>query len=134
MLLVPHESIDRADQQVKKLVFEAEIELLHGVEIQPAPERRDLSSDVIPPGRDRAPLEAVGGYGEHIALLLTGQEKKKHLVGPEELLDVLDLQRFRVRQRGIIGKFLLQSSCGGGQLALGVFDLPPNLVDLRGIR
>jgi hypothetical protein len=46
MPLVSHESIDRADQQIKQLVCEAEIELLDGVEIQPAPKRRDLGSDV----------------------------------------------------------------------------------------
>src|SRR5947208_2059561 len=103
MPLVPHESVNRADEQRKKLVCEAEIELLHGVELKPAPEALDLRSDVIPSGWDRAPVESVGGYGEDIALLLAGQEKKKHLVGPEELLDALDLQRFRVRQRGIIG-------------------------------
>ena len=84
-------------------------------------------------GRDRAPVEAVGGHGEDIALLIAGYEKKKRLIRREQLLDVLDLQRPRVRQRGVIGEFLLQSGFGGGKLAFGVFDLPANRVDLRRI-
>ena len=133
MPLVLDERVDRTDEQRVQLVREAQIELLHGVEFQPAPERRDLGDDGTSARGDRAPVEAVGGDGEDIALLLAGHEKKQRLVGREQLLDVLDLQRPRVRQRGVVGEFLLQLGLGGGKLALGVFDLPANRVDLRRI-
>src|SRR5262249_19696826 len=128
------ESIDWVDQQVKKVVCEAEIELLHGVEFQPAPKERNLRSDVIPPGGNCAPVEPIRRYRKNIALLISRQEKKKRLMTPEQLLHILDLQRFRIGQRGIVGEFLLQPSFRSGQLALRVFELPANVVDLRRVR
>src|SRR6478736_3073311 len=59
----------------------------------PAPERRDLGDDGTSAGGDRAPVEAVGGHGEDIALLIAGYEKKKRLIRREQLLDLFDLQR-----------------------------------------
>src|SRR3954447_8657697 len=133
MSLVLDERIDRTEEQGIELVRNHEIELLHGVELEPAAERRNLGCDVISAGWDRAPVEAVGCDREDIALLIAGYEKNKRLIRREQLLDVLDLQRPRVRQRGVIGEFLLQLGLGGGKLALGVFDLPANRVDLRRI-
>src|SRR5262245_50998258 len=103
MPLVLDQRIDRSDEQGKELVGEAEIERLHGVEFESAPECGHLAGDGIPAGGNGAPVETVGRHRKDVALLLAGEEKYERFVVSEQLLDVLDLRRLGARLRGVIG-------------------------------
>src|SRR2546429_2403393 len=69
--LFPYTTLFRSE-----LVGEAEIELLHVVEVETAPERRHLGGEIISAGGNRVPVEAVARDREDVALGFTRQDRK----------------------------------------------------------
>ncbi len=134
MAFVLDERVDRTEEQRIQPVRDLEIELLHRVEVEPAAEGRDPGDEIIPAARNGVPVEAVALERKDVAFLLAGQKEDERLVGSEQLLRLLDLQRLGVRQRRIIREFLLQLRVMVGELALGVGHLLADGVDLRRIR
>src|SRR5208337_3570882 len=83
-----------------KLVREIKVEqhrlaggLLQLFEIEAVAECGDLLREVVGPDRNCMPIEAVPRQREDVALLVSGQEEDQRLIGAEQLLHVLGLER-----------------------------------------
>ena len=121
MALVLDERLDRAEQRRVQLVRKVEVEQLRAagidrelqvVHVEAAAERRHLGAQVLLADRDHLPGDAVRRQRENVGLTLARKPEDERLVGREQLLYRLALQRLRRGERGVFGKLVLQL---GGQ-------------------
>ena len=77
-------------------------------DIEASPERSDLLRQSIVADCDRRPFERFPRRRKNIAFRLVVEDKYQGLVGTEQLLKFLDLERLRTRQGGIVGKLFFQ--------------------------
>ena len=140
MPLVLDQRFDGTDERDIKLVRESEVEqhrlaggLLQLVEIEAAAECGDLLREVLGTDRNRAPVEAIARQREDVALLVSGQEEDQRLIGAEQLLHFLGLERLRARERRILGELPFEPRRVGVELALGLGKLPPQCADRAGV-
>jgi hypothetical protein len=140
MPLVLDQLLDGTDERDIKLVRESEVEqhrlaggLLQLVEIEAATECGDLLREVLGTDPNRAPVEAIARQREDVALLLAGEPEDERLIGAEQLLHFLRLERLRARQRRILGELPFEPRRVGGQLALGRSKLSAQCADRGGV-
>src|ERR1700730_1130149 len=126
MPLVLDQRLDRTDERDVKLIRQSEVEqrqlagwLLQLREIEAAAQCGDLLRQVFCPDPDRVPAEAIARQRKDVALLVSRQEEDQRLIGAEQLLHFLGLERLRARQRRILGELPFEPRRVGGQLALG---------------
>jgi hypothetical protein len=83
--------------------------------------------------RDRLPDKSLLAQGEDIALLVSRQEENQRLAGAKEFLYLRWFQWFGVRERGVLGKFLFESTADGRDPYLVVGNVLAQHFDRRAV-
>jgi hypothetical protein len=123
--------LDGADQRVVKLMREAEVEqpapasAKKHIQIEPAPERCDFLCQRLALYRDCLPLESVPRQCKDICLpmLLGAHQEHQGLITTKQLLHLLDLERLRARECGVIGELLFEPRLNDSEFVLGLGEL-----------
>ncbi len=110
--LVLDQCIDRCKQRSIQFMGEREVEqpglagcIARLADIKPAAEHGNLLRQGIRTKRDRTPLDTLARHRENVAFLLGDRELHYCFIVGQQRLHLSCLQRQRIRQRGVIGKF-----------------------------